>query len=498
MGVLIGFSVVYWLASCLIAKTKLFWYDELATYYPATLPTVRDTWSFFGQGYDLHTPIASLFVRATMALFGQGELAARLPVIFFFWLMCVCIYAFVSHRSTKAFGLAAMVFPCITSVFYYATEARPYGILLGSSAAALLCWQRASEALGRRRAWWLFGLWISVALSVSAHYLGILLLVALFAGEFTRIAKTKRIDWPVIVTLVAGALPLLLFVPMAIVGKNRYASGFWARPHLSDIENAYREFLTLAFAPWLGALLLWGLLALFRGSRIHSENKRAPVPETVAIVILALLPVYYVPISFVLHSFVSRHILFTIVGVTTSLAYLAYRSSRGDRLLATVLLIVFFGWFVVKVPSSIHANLAQSGNSFSGPLRPFADADWALPIERSQLPIAVTPAVFFLQLQHYADPDLKPRIVYPTSVAAALQYDRSNTGELHLNLLAHAVSLNLPRYEEFVSSHPHFLLCADTTNPTWLIRKLIDDGAQLRLITRQDSYFVFEVNSNRQ
>src|SRR5581483_8977031 len=51
---------------------------ELWTYYPAKLKTAVDTWNFFMRGNDLHTPLASLAVRAATALFGNNELGIRI------------------------------------------------------------------------------------------------------------------------------------------------------------------------------------------------------------------------------------------------------------------------------------------------------------------------------------------------------------------------------------------------------------------------------------
>jgi hypothetical protein len=202
---------------------------------------------------------------------------------------------------------------------------------------------------------------------------------------------------------------------------------------------------------------------------------------------LALLPLYHLPLSFLLGSFVPRHILFTIVGLTISLAILGYRSSRGDRLLGTALTLIFLGWFALKAPAAFRGNIATNGALFES-------ASWMDSMRHSDLPVAVTPAVFFLQLQHYAPADMKSRITYPVSVFDAIRYDGANTGEVNLKFLSQILPINALEYDTFVLAHPHFLLCSETKNPTWLIRKLLDDGAALRLITRQGSYFLFEVN----
>jgi hypothetical protein len=45
-------------------------------------------------------------------------------------------------------------------------------------------------------------------------------------------------------------------------------------------------------------------------------------------------------------------------------------------------------------------------------------------------------------------------------------------------------------YEEFVSMHRESLVCAETTNLTWVIERLLDDGAKLQLALGDGSYFL--------
>src|SRR5437899_813675 len=145
----IGFSLVFLLVCGLLSATKLMWFDEMATYYPAKLPTVSGLIDFFWQGLDVHTPTASLILRANMALFGDNPVANRIPVALGYLVMCLCIFVFVSRRCPAVYAAAAMIFPALSQVFYYATEIRCYGILLGLTGVALVCWQQAAE--GRRR-----------------------------------------------------------------------------------------------------------------------------------------------------------------------------------------------------------------------------------------------------------------------------------------------------------------------------------------------------------
>ena len=491
----VAFSILYWAITCLLGATKLLWYDELWTYYPAKLSSIAATWNFFSQGNDLHTPLASLAVRASIAIFGDNELAVRLPVIACYWLMCVCVYTFLRRYGSTLFAAAGMVFPVIASAYYYATEARPYGIVLGFSAAALLCWQRAGD-VGRHKPLRVAALWLCVAVAVCAHFLGVFVLAALFCGEAVRAWSRRRIDWPIVLALVLGVAPLLLFIPGALAARRIYAGSFWARPGLMDIPNTYRDLINLAFFPLLAALTIWAIAMVYAKKARAERTISFPIDQVVAVTLLALLPAYAMPVFFVLGSFVPRYLLYTIVGLTISLAMLAYRASRGNRLLGSALVIAFTGWFLFKAPSAIKLNVVERGGAVFGPAHPFEDTDWMSQIERSDLPVVVTPAVFYLQFQHYAMPQIKQRVFYLLSRQDSLRYTGASTGDLNLEILSRHLSIRAIAYSRFLSEHSHFLVCAELTNPTWVVEKLLRTGATVQLLTRQDTHFLFDVDAN--
>src|SRR4051812_21399913 len=97
-GVVLFYSAIFLTICALLSATKMMWFDEMATYYPARLPSASDVLAFFGDGIDVHTPAASLILRANIAVFGDSPSANRIPVALGFLIMSVCIYLFVSRR----------------------------------------------------------------------------------------------------------------------------------------------------------------------------------------------------------------------------------------------------------------------------------------------------------------------------------------------------------------------------------------------------------------
>src|SRR5262249_60251927 len=108
-----------------------------------------NSWPFLPRGAAHLPPSSHSLPRLCMKLFGVNPWALRLPEILGVGVMSLCVFVVVSRRSSAAYGLIAMLLPLVTHVFYYATEARPYGLVLGCAALSLLCWQ--SVASGHRR-----------------------------------------------------------------------------------------------------------------------------------------------------------------------------------------------------------------------------------------------------------------------------------------------------------------------------------------------------------
>src|SRR5437660_5703996 len=90
--VLIFFSAAYFLTTCYRASRKLFWYDELFTVYNSRLPDMPAVWYAVTHGTDLNPPLFYVLTRWSEHLFGEGQLATRLPAILRFWIFCLCLF----------------------------------------------------------------------------------------------------------------------------------------------------------------------------------------------------------------------------------------------------------------------------------------------------------------------------------------------------------------------------------------------------------------------
>ncbi|MBA3966994.1 MAG: glycosyltransferase family 39 protein, partial [Nitrospirales bacterium] len=154
--VLAAFSLVYILTTCVIASKRMLWNDELFTLYISRLGDLTDIFAALGTGADQNPPSFYWLTHGVLKWLGETQLTVRLLEVIGVLLMSLCLFRFVSRRLPALYGFAAMIFPLITIAYEYAYEARPYGLVLGFSSLALLCWQEATE--NSKRIWWLIGL----------------------------------------------------------------------------------------------------------------------------------------------------------------------------------------------------------------------------------------------------------------------------------------------------------------------------------------------------
>src|SRR5262249_42096598 len=163
---------------------------ELFTLNIARLPTTSAVWSALLTGAEQLPPFFYVLTRGALSLFGEGNVALRLPSILGVWVMSLCLFRFVSKRSTSLYGLAAVLSVLTTGAYYYAFEARPYALVLGFSGLALICWQSLAE--GKKRALSLVGFAFSLAAAVACHYYAVLVLIPFVCGEVARTWARRR------------------------------------------------------------------------------------------------------------------------------------------------------------------------------------------------------------------------------------------------------------------------------------------------------------------
>jgi hypothetical protein len=463
----------------MLAHRKPLWNDELFTYYISRLPGIDDMWSELATGVE-QTPL-SFYVatRASMDALGDGGIAMRLPQLLGFLLMTVCVFLFVERRSSPLYGLLAAIFPVATIAYGYAYEARAYGLVLGFSAAALLCWQVAAEG-GRHRRLAALGLAVSLAAAVGSHYYAVLILVPLLAGEIARSVVRGRIDWLVLGSFCGALLPLLAFAPLIAEAKD-YSTTFWAQPTWHAALRFYPDSLmdralgvVMAVLAVIVAFVAWRTWR----SRRDAGEQLPPSHELAALITLALLPFFGVALGkLVTGAYTDRYVLSAIVGITILVALAASWTDRGVPLLGISLLLVFAVFAGARFVER-HGDATEDADAQKQAVA-FLETHG-----RTDEPIAVASPHDFFELSHREAQQGGPRLLYLADPALAQQYLQTDAVELGVLGMKDIAPLRVERYRRFIASHSRFVVYGRYRAWDWLTYELQANGARTRVIAR--------------
>jgi hypothetical protein len=458
------FGLVYLGLSLLQCGRLPMWTDELFTYFAATQPAILDVIHAIREGCDGQPPLYTLLARFSLNIFGHAAIAIRFPAVLGMGVMCVGLFAFCHRRLRAIEATVAVLIACHAS-FYFITEGRCYGAVLGCTALALLFWQRATERHSRRAA--LAGLGLSLAGAMAFHYYSVFLLVPFAVGELVRWKQTRKVDYPVLLAVGVSSLMLLAHLPLITAARPMLAHN-WARATPLQAVSFYLEYFG-PLIPWcLGSLAIYGLYRLMPDREsVHARTYRGmPKHEWAACAALAALPVSMVITALSTTGvFTSRYGLFAVVGAGAIAAAAISKVSRGNRTIPAILVLTLTIGLELRLAASLTTPMSlREGQAALDVLRQFPG---------DSRPVLVAHDHVFMELWFYR-PELRNRIVHPIDSGLERQYTGSDTSPLLLSALRHRVPMRVPDYREFISSNPKFLLATDGHD--WLLTHFVNSG----------------------
>lgn len=437
-------------------------------------------------GAEQHPPFFFLSTRAFAALLGYGRIALRLPEILGFWIMSLTLFFFVRRRSSAAYGLVAMLFPLVTGAYYYAYEARPYGLVLAFSGLALLCWQSAAE--GRLRPLALVGLCLSLAAAVSCHYYAVLCFIPIGVGELVRTVSKRRLDIWIWIALVAALFPLLLFLPLIRAGLG-YSSHFWAKPTWGTPVGFFDRLLSPASLLLFALPLIVALETLQVGvGRENPERgtRNISLYELAAAGGFFLLPLFGLFLAkFVTGAFTDRYAMSAVVGVsillTLSLSAIS-RKHAGVGSFVALLLAVFFVLNAAKTYGELAGEALAQNRTYH-----------FLQTQNNALPLIVDGPHLFFALSYIAaeQADRRTNLIYLTDVALATKYTQTDDVERGLAQLKRIAPLDVRDFRRFCATHSAFLIYGSSEPFTWIIQELGKEGWSFSVKARNGGHFLF-------
>ncbi len=469
---LILLTVAYAVPTCVRAARVKFWGDEVLTFHAAGLPSLSAIWSFLNRGLELNPPLGLLLVAWSERIFGRNELGTRLPSIVAFWIMSLCLYAFLRRRLPFSFAIAGMLFPLLTSAARFSYEARPYGLVLGLAGVALVCWQAAAD--GRKRPVALPGLAASLAAALCCHPLAVTLALPFLAGEVTRSIQRRRLDVLMWCAFAAATPPLWILWKL----KSAAHAASFAQNVVHPLYTAgltYFLILLPAIVPAAAAILL--LLLSRADPEIRAEaNRGMPRYELAALIGFVAIPLAAVPISTLGGPYWHRYSMNAVIGMAGCLAVLLFRMAasrpRAGMAVAALFTMFFVGEQLLPQGKRLDAGIEASNasDSFQGALEGMRE---------DNLPIVVGWPLTFMELEHYASPALAGRLYYLTDAKAAARW----WGCIYFDVKGPVLREFFPfrshfaEYISFVAQHKRFVV----VEPGWVVPQLTADGATVRL-----------------
>lgn len=460
-----AFAGVYLTITLYRAATKLFWFDELFTVYLSRLSDARSLWAALLNGSDFNPPLFYILTRFGGWAGAGDHVGVRVPEVVGFGIFCLCLFRFVALRSTVLGGLVAMIFPLVTTAYAYAYEARPHGVVLGFCGLALICWQQAADEKDRSRSWWLLGLAASLAGALLNHAYAVLLFVPLALGELARLVRRRRIDWPMMATLlIAGAVGVALVYPLAAIASKVGLAGDSATHFgfsLSSVPTRVLKLYAWLLGPGTFALaaaaLIFAWCGASRPSRLLSKSTRGlDIPSYELIVLWGFLgiPIFAIVVSLATRTILyDRYTISAIAGFAGLVGLAAARRPLVATLLFFVLSVQVAGDGIkymrnVLVPSPL------DGVSFHTHRPDYLKRFELFTVPgRQELPIVILEEFEFVPMAYYAPAAVVDRFTY------LLRSSRDINGIGYRKLIQCCGARgNVMEKTEFLASHDRFLV----------------------------------------
>lgn len=454
------------------------WFDEIISYTVARLPDLSTIWAALAQTADGQPPLTHLSMRLAHTLLGTGELATRIPYLFAFAAGVWAIYRFVAVRVGSVPASLAVLLVWTSYAYRYAREARPYALVLCFAALALSCWRGAVE--GRRRRAYLAGFAASLIGLVSSHYYAAVCLLPFGIGELARVLRSRKMDWGVSLAIGLSPLALLPYLPLIRQVRGEYLGHFWRPVERSDYLGFYSDALGGGLAPVSLAILAF-VAHWFTERRRHtggtSASGRFPEHESWALIGFLVLPLAYVSIAlFYTQAFVPRYAIASMIGIACLAAGGFFAAFRYYPKLGKAMVVGLLAFYLVFSAGSTALFVYDQGPQagIPGQLREIEAAT-----NRDDLPIVIEHPLLFLQYVHYADPELKARLIYPVDVQAAREIVAADSAEVSIERLAPWGGYRAPSREEFLRNHRRFHVVTRALEEfNWFVKRLQRDGAR--------------------
>jgi hypothetical protein len=461
-----------------------FWFDEIYTARIATQPSWKAT--FVGtQTLDLNPPLEAFLARASSLVFGEHELAVRLPSILGYTLMAGCLFVLLRRRVSPwfaAFGSLLLIEN--SAAFYYATEARPYAILLGMLGLALLGYDTLVQA-DRDKGWPRILLVTGMTGMILSHVFSVFPVMAFLMAELLRTIRLRRID---ILTWLALLLALgfcILYRPLL----QSHGAVFYPPVQRATVTAALRLYIYLFAMPLSRVLVAALVLLLFY--RSYPEQGffawlKAPPEEMLLLLALLATPVSIAMVMLFKHpegGFYARYGLELFYPALFFLVvWVAWRCSDDTRIARAVTAFVMIAMvFTYKeVPREARHLMHHGWLAAPDEAASTGGVDKVYP----ELPLVANSGLEFLEADDRLSSADLARFYYLTDATIAMRITQSNIVEglpgleEPFHIRAHFATL-----DAFTAKYRDFLVIGETNrSSSWLMKWAMEQNADIRYL----------------
>lgn len=459
---LVALSVLYFAVAFMQAWIRLLWFDEFITFYIAKLNSAAAVWAALARGVDPNPPLTHLLVMWSMRLFGEHEVAVRLPSLLAGWTGIVCLFYFLRRHVTALYAAAGVAYFLGTAGFTYSYDGRSYALMLASSMSSLLAWRVAVE--GRRRTLATGALALALAVGISSNYYAVLAFFPIAAGELVSIIESRIVRWHIWFALAVGATPLAFYLPLIRYSIAQFSPHAWNKPHPMVMWESYEQMVAINLIPAC-AIFAAGLYQYATRTEPRVSQVRVlPREETVALAVLMLYPVLGYTVAVLRAGMISpRFVLPVCYGFAVATAITSFKLFSRSRIAGAALLVILTALF-----------LAREGVFGYW----FYHQRLAVYRVRDRLPATnvavVSDSLLVLPLHYYSRPDIASRIVFPIDFTAVRKYKGEDSPEQNLWAGRSIFPVPIVPLAEFQQRSPDYLIV--TTQQNWLVQKLDHDG----------------------
>lgn len=448
-------------ALCLVTFTgyshaKVPWIDEVCTITIARQKTFAQMWAAVKAAIETDPPFIELIDHYLFRFFGDHIFLARLPAILGFCATCVSLSIVVWRHTSAVYGAAAFFLPYATGLRVRAMDARPYGMMIGFSALALLCSDALGDETTRHRTAWRVGFTLSLICTFFSHFFSIWLLAGIGLGELYRLFIRRKIDRFTPLAVAVGLIPWVLCLPVLISGTHVYEmkeGHFHGHLAFKDLMSFYGDHVaSLPFA--CGFLLLFAAFAV-AGGRIGSTVNWKTLSPGYRAMLAASAGFFLAPLVgfaagvVVTKVFVGYYYLIVAFGVAVGIP-LTFAAFQGPlaRVAGLCLFVsaLGYGMFVTARGLSDFLRRDQVFPSME-------ELEKRIPEPHPEIvvsgPVDMLP---FHEATHSRN------LIYLMDPQKALQQLGSNTSDIVYKELQPYTSANIIPFDTYIASHPHYYL----------------------------------------